>query len=103
MCAQVRDTLLRKKDHLVALLKGLAARVPRSMALAAGAKFNELERALRSRATSIEDVDAQRRLVEELPGKVAALSAETEAAKVSMRAQESASNKISWSGCRTGP
>lgn len=79
---QVRDLLLRKQERLAASLKALAARVPRSMLSAAGAKFAELERALRAKAGSIEDVDAQRRLIAELPGKIAPLVAELEAAKV---------------------
>lgn len=63
MCcrAQVREALLRKKERLVGLLKGLMARVPRGMLAATGAKFGELERQLKTKPASIEDVDAQRR------------------------------------------
>jgi len=52
------------------------------MLAAVGAKFADLERQLRAKAGSIEEVDAQRRLVEELPGRVAPLVAEVEATKV---------------------
>jgi hypothetical protein len=60
---QVRELLLRKQEALVAGLRALAARVPRAMLAAAGAKFAELERQLRAKAATLEDVDAQRRWV----------------------------------------
>jgi hypothetical protein len=78
----VRDALLRKQERLVAALKAFAAREPREMLAVAAAKFAELERRLRVRAGSIEELDAQRRFIAELPGKVAPLAAVVEAAKV---------------------
>lgn len=60
-CLQVRDHLLRVKSKLVLLLKGLAARIPRALLSAASFKASELEKQLKSKPNSIEDVDAQRR------------------------------------------
>ncbi|KAF8071068.1 Dnah1 [Scenedesmus sp. PABB004] len=81
-CVKVRELLLRKQERLVGLLKGFVARVPRDMLAAAGAKAAELERQLRAKAGSIEEVDAQRRLIaEQLPAKLAALAAEVEGAR----------------------
>jgi hypothetical protein len=54
---------LRKQERLAASLKALAARVPRDALAAVGVKFAELERQLRAKAASIEDVDTQRRWV----------------------------------------
>jgi hypothetical protein len=81
---QVRDLLLRKQERLATALKSFAARVPREMLAAVGAKFADLERRLRSKACSIEEVDAQRRLVAELPAKMVPLMAEVEAAQVGL-------------------
>jgi dynein heavy chain len=58
---QVRDVLLRKKEKLVGMLKALVARVPRSMMAATSEKFSELERQLKAKANSIEEVDQQRK------------------------------------------
>jgi hypothetical protein len=58
---QVREALLRKKEKLVGMLKALVARVPRSMMAATSAKFSELERQLKAKASSIEEVDQQRK------------------------------------------
>jgi hypothetical protein len=57
----VREALLSKKEKLVGLLKALVARVPRSMMAATSAKFSELERQLKAKASSIEEVDQQRK------------------------------------------
>lgn len=59
--AQVRDTLLRKKEKLVSMLRAVVARVPRAMMSASSAKFSELERQVKAKTTSVEDVDAQRK------------------------------------------
>ncbi|GBF98747.1 dynein heavy chain axonemal [Raphidocelis subcapitata] len=80
-CVKVRDLLLRKQERLATALKSLTARMPREMLAAVGAKFADLERRLRTKATSIEEVDAQRRLVAELPAKMVPLLAEVEAAQ----------------------
>ena len=58
---QVRDQLLRVKSKLVQLLKGLTARMPRAIIASASAKAAELEKQLRAKANSIEEVDSQRR------------------------------------------
>jgi dynein heavy chain len=58
---QVRDQLLRVKFRLVQLLKGLTARIPRVIIASASAKAADLEKQLRAKANSIEEVDAQRK------------------------------------------
>jgi hypothetical protein len=58
---QVRELLVRKKERLVDSLKALAASVPTTLLVATSTKFSELERQLRAKAASLEDVDAQRR------------------------------------------
>eukprot|EP00878_Enallax_costatus_P016966 GHUV01017809.1.p1 GENE.GHUV01017809.1~~GHUV01017809.1.p1 ORF type:complete len:1283 (+),score=439.89 GHUV01017809.1:87-3935(+) len=80
-CVKVRDTLLRKKEKLVGMLKAVVARVPRAMVSLTSAKFSELERQVKAKAVSIEEVDAQRKFIAELPAKMASLVAEVEAAK----------------------
>lgn len=45
------------------MLKAVVARVPRTMMTATSAKFAELERQLKAKAGSIEDVDQQRKWV----------------------------------------
>lgn len=63
MCiaVQVRELLLRKKEKLLDQLKALAATIPTNLMNATGAKFSDLERQLKAKAGSIEDVDAQRK------------------------------------------
>ena len=85
---QVRDLLLRKQERLATALKSLTAHMPREMLAAVGAKFADLERRLRTKACSIEEVDAQRRLVAELPAKMVPLLAEVEAAQVGCGARD---------------
>jgi len=80
---QVRDAVLRKQTALVASLKAFAAARPRAMLAATSARFVEIERALRVKPTTLEDVEAQRKLVADLPAKVAALQSEVDAARVS--------------------
>lgn len=58
---QVRDLLLRKKEKLLDQLKALAASIPTNLISATSAKFGDLERQLKAKAGSIEEVDAQRK------------------------------------------
>ena len=81
-CGRARDALLRRQQQLVAALRARAAAAPRALLAGAGAGFAELERALRAKARCLEDVEAQRRLIAELPARTAALVADIEAAKV---------------------
>eukprot|EP00882_Tetradesmus_deserticola_P030997 GHRQ01035031.1.p1 GENE.GHRQ01035031.1~~GHRQ01035031.1.p1 ORF type:complete len:225 (+),score=128.54 GHRQ01035031.1:132-806(+) len=71
------------------MLKALVARMPRSIMAAASAKFSELERQLKAKASSIEEVDQQRKFAAELPAKMASLVAEVEAAQPWYAALES--------------
>jgi dynein heavy chain len=59
--SQVRESLIKKKEKLVALLKGLCARVPRKMMAGVVSKFGEIERVLRAKTNNLEDVDEQRK------------------------------------------
>lgn len=58
---QVRELLLRKKEKLLDQLKALAATIPTNLMNATSNKFSDLERQLKAKAGSIEDVDAQRK------------------------------------------
>eukprot|EP00775_Hariotina_reticulata_P004794 gene4794-5043_t len=80
-CSKVREALLRKKGKLVGLLKALVAKTPRSMMATASAQFSELEHKISAKPASIEELDMQRRLMAQLPDKVAPLQAEIDAAK----------------------
>ncbi|WIA11828.1 hypothetical protein OEZ85_011917 [Tetradesmus obliquus] len=88
-CMKVREALLRKKEKLVGMLKALVTRVPRSMVAATSAKFSELERQLKVKASSIEEVDQQRKFIAGLPAKMASLVAEVEGAQPWYAALES--------------
>jgi hypothetical protein len=61
LCVQVRELLLRKKEKLLDQLKALAATIPINLMNATSNKFSDLERQLKAKAGSIEDVDAQRK------------------------------------------
>jgi hypothetical protein len=64
MCrVQVRELLLRKKERLVEQLKALAATIPTNLMSATSNKFSDLERQLKAKAGSLEEVDAQRKYV----------------------------------------
>ncbi|KAG2439747.1 hypothetical protein HYH02_010624 [Chlamydomonas schloesseri] len=76
---KTRELLVKKQEKLVALLKSLAARVPRRAMNAVSIKFAEIDRALKAKATNLEDVDEQRRYIESLPNKVSELMADVEA------------------------
>lgn len=67
---KTRELLLKKQEKLVTLLKGLAARVPRKAIAAVSAKFAELDKQVKTKANTIEDVDNQRKFIEALPAKV---------------------------------
>ncbi|KAG1679690.1 hypothetical protein FOA52_006209 [Chlamydomonas sp. UWO 241] len=79
--AKTRDMLLQRKAKLVSLLKLLVARVPRKMMSALDVKFKEIERQLRAKTTSLEDVDEQRKYIEALPQKLGEIYTELELAK----------------------
>ncbi|KAJ9531689.1 hypothetical protein QJQ45_021839, partial [Haematococcus lacustris] len=79
--SQVRETLLKKQEKVVSLLKALCARVPRKMMTAVTAKFVEIEKVLRAKTSCLEDVDEQRKYIEALPNKVMELMLEIEASK----------------------
>lgn len=57
----MRELLLRKKEKLLNQLKALAASIPTNLMNATSTKFSDLERQLKVKAASVEDVDAQRK------------------------------------------
>lgn len=59
----MRELLLRKKEKLLDQLKALTATIPTTLISATSNKFSDLERQLKTKAGSIEDVDAQRKWV----------------------------------------
>lgn len=79
---QVRDLLLSKKQKLIRTLKEALSHVPRRVVAAVSAKFSELDKKLRQKPSSIEEVADQRQFVDSLPRKVPELVAEMEAAQV---------------------
>ena len=74
--------LVSKKQKLVRALKDAMSRVPRRVIAAVSAKFVELEKKLRQKPNSIEEVADQRQFIESLPRKVTELVAEMETAQV---------------------
>ncbi|MEW5308986.1 MAG: hypothetical protein WDW38_000903 [Sanguina aurantia] len=79
--AKTRELLVRKKERLVGLLKGLAAKIPRKAMVGLSARFQEIDKALRSKSTCVEDVDSARKYIEMLPTKLAELTGDVEAYK----------------------
>ncbi|KAG2485619.1 hypothetical protein HYH03_015682 [Edaphochlamys debaryana] len=77
--AKTREMLVKKQEKLVALLKALAARVPRRAMAAVSSKFAEIDRALKAKVNNLEDVDEQRTYIEQLPNKIQELMADVEA------------------------
>ena len=84
---QVRDLLISKKQRLVRSLKEGLLRVPRRIVASVAAKFSEVEKRLRLKPNSIEEVADLRQFTESLPRKVAELVAETDAAQVPFAAE----------------
>lgn len=82
---KVRDLLISKKQRLIRSLKEALLRVPRRIVAAVAAKFGEVEKRLRMKPTSIEEVADQRQFVDALPRKVAELVAEMDAAQVLLK------------------
>lgn len=74
--------LVSKKQKLVRALKDAMSRVPRRVIAAVSAKFVELDKKLRQKPSSIEEVADQRQFIESLPRKVTELVAEMETAQV---------------------
>ncbi|GLC56009.1 hypothetical protein PLESTB_001054700 [Pleodorina starrii] len=77
--AKTRELLVKKQEKMVSLLKGLAARVPRRAMASVSSKFAEIDRALKAKANNLEDVDEQRKYIEQLPNKINDLMGEVEA------------------------
>ena len=77
----MRDLLISKKQRVVRSLKEALSRVPRRIIASAAAKFGEVEKKLRMKPSSIEEVADQRQFIESLPRKVAELVAEMDGAQ----------------------
>ncbi|KAK9803422.1 hypothetical protein WJX72_010826 [[Myrmecia] bisecta] len=81
-CSKVREALVEKKGKLIRALKEVVARVPRSIMVAVGAKYSEIDKRLRARVGSIEEVDEQRQFIDALPRRLNELGTEAESTKV---------------------
>lgn len=76
--AAVKEKLLAtQRDLVVRLLKMLQA-VPREAMVAVARRYKELQAQLLQKPECLEDVDRQRRLIEDLPAKIQELTAEAE-------------------------
>lgn len=68
--ASLRERLLDHQGDLVKRLNKLVVSVPRDMVAAVTKKYKEITAVLMSKPSTIEDVEAQRSLIESLPNKV---------------------------------
>lgn len=66
-CSKVREKLLLKKERQVRLLQELIAYVPRTAMQTISKKFNDINLELKKQCTTIEEVDAMRKYIEDLP------------------------------------
>ena len=70
---QVREAVLEKRTGMLKALKDLVAATPRKMMQEATKTFESFQRQLKVTNESVEDVDAVRKFIADLPGKVAQL------------------------------
>ncbi|GMH32802.1 hypothetical protein BSKO_00636 [Bryopsis sp. KO-2023] len=78
---KVREMMVSKLQALVGKLKQLQARVPKQKMASIAAKYTEIEKKLQVKCTTIEEVDAQRKYIEQLPTSIANIMGEMEEAK----------------------
>ena len=80
-CVKVREALLNKKEKQVQLLADLVAWVPKQAMSTISAKFAAINQELKKSCTTIEEVDAMRKYIEDLPRAVNDLKAEVATTK----------------------
>jgi gentisate 1,2-dioxygenase len=66
----LRDRLIEHQEDLVKRLNKLVLSVPRDLVAAVTKKYKDITAALMSKPSTIEEVEAQRSLIENLPNKV---------------------------------
>lgn len=66
----IRATLVATQRDLIARLGALVQTVPQEVVLAAARRYKELQAALLQKPATIEDVDAQRAMIDNLPNAV---------------------------------
>lgn len=75
----VKEKLLAKQRELVAGLNKVLQTVPREAMVAVARRYKDLQAQLLQKPECLEDVDRQRRLIEDLPAKIQELTADAEA------------------------
>lgn len=74
--------LVSKLQALYQKLKQLLSRIPKLKMGAIALKYQEIEKCLRVKCTTVEEVDEQRNYVNQLPATISTLVAEIEEAQV---------------------
>ena len=80
-CSKVRDKLVAKRERLVQLLVELVAWVPKQAMMAISAKYNAINQELKKPCVTIEEVDAMRKYIEDLPRNIFDLKGEVSGTK----------------------
>lgn len=79
---KMRAQLLQKKEQLSALVTELICKVPRATCQDLDRRFLEIEKQLKSKTTTPEDVAAQREYIASLPQKLGELQGEINGSQV---------------------
>ena len=75
----VKEKLLAKQRELVAALQKVLQTVPREAMVALARRYKDLQTQLMQKPECLEDVDRQRKLIDDLPAKIQELTADAEA------------------------
>lgn len=75
----VKERLLAKQLELVSGLSKVLQTVPREAMVAVARRYKDLQAQLLQKPECLEDVDRQRKLIEDLPAKIQELTADAEA------------------------
>lgn len=67
--SKVYEYLVGKKARQIKLLKDLLNKIPKRLMAVVNAKYADLEKAIKAKPTSIEDIDDLRKMIEGLPNK----------------------------------
>ena len=80
-CSKMRDKVVAKRERLVQLLVELVAWVPKQAMMAISAKYNAINQELKKACGTIEEVDAMRKYIEDLPRAIHDLKGEVSGTK----------------------
>lgn len=75
----VKEKLLAKQRELMAALQKVLQTVPREAMVAVARRYKDLQTQLMQKPECLEDVDRQRKLIDDLPAKIQELTADAEA------------------------